>query len=82
MKFFHKTTFCLHQKQVVVFPGNQKILINKGQGFQFIGMGKNIFEKSKEVFEEANSILNFDLKNLMFSGDLVIKNNCQFLRKN
>jgi hypothetical protein len=45
-------------------------------------MGKNIFEKSKEVFEEANSILNFDLKNLMFSGDLVIKYNCQFLRKN
>jgi malonyl CoA-acyl carrier protein transacylase len=58
------------------------ILNNLGQGFQFIGMGKNIFEKSKQVFEEANSILNFDLKNLMFSGDLVMNFNCQSFRKN
>jgi len=42
-----------------------------GQGAQFIGMGKDIYEKSpkaKDLFEEANSILGFRITDIMFSG--------------
>ncbi|MEE9542434.1 MAG: ACP S-malonyltransferase [Thermodesulfobacteriota bacterium] len=42
-----------------------------GQGSQFVGMAKAIYEGSSEVkaiFEEANSILGRDLKGLMFEG--------------
>ncbi|MCU0460797.1 MAG: ACP S-malonyltransferase [Bacteroidales bacterium] len=42
-----------------------------GQGAQFAGMGKDIYEKypiAKEMFEKANSILGFRITDLMFSG--------------
>jgi len=42
-----------------------------GQGAQFIGMGKDLYEKStlaKELFEDANSILGFRITDLMFAG--------------
>eukprot|EP01080_Neovahlkampfia_damariscottae_P000707 gene707-8959_t len=61
MKLFRKTNF-LFQKQIILFPG---------QGFQYVGMGQNIYEKSKHIFDEANSVLNYDLTKLMFSGDLM-----------
>lgn len=42
-----------------------------GQGAQYSGMGKDIAEKypvSMEVFDKANELLGFDIKELCFSG--------------
>lgn len=42
-----------------------------GQGAQFVGMGKDLYENSplaKELFESANEILGFRITDLMFSG--------------
>ncbi len=42
-----------------------------GQGSQFVGMGKDFYESfssSKKVFDEANEVLNMDLKSIVFSG--------------
>jgi [acyl-carrier-protein] S-malonyltransferase len=48
-----------------------KAYIFPGQGAQFPGMGKDLFEKSsvaKEFFNQANEILKFNLTDIMFSG--------------
>lgn len=42
-----------------------------GQGAQFSGMGKNLYEsspKAKELFDKANEILGFDITKIMFEG--------------
>jgi len=42
-----------------------------GQGAQFVGMGKDLYENSplgKELFEKANKILGFRITDLMFAG--------------
>ncbi len=42
-----------------------------GQGAQYVGMGKDLFDKSaqaKELFNKANSILKFNITDLMFDG--------------
>jgi [acyl-carrier-protein] S-malonyltransferase len=42
-----------------------------GQGAQFVGMGKDLYENSplaKELFEKANEILGFRITDLMFDG--------------
>jgi [acyl-carrier-protein] S-malonyltransferase len=42
-----------------------------GQGSQFSGMGKNLYDSnaaSKEMFEQANDILGFRISDIMFSG--------------
>lgn len=42
-----------------------------GQGSQFSGMGKNLYESnaaSKELFEQANEILGFRISDIMFNG--------------
>ncbi len=48
-----------------------KAYIFPGQGAQYVGMGKDLYEKfpvAKDLFEEANSILGFRITDLMFSG--------------
>jgi [acyl-carrier-protein] S-malonyltransferase len=42
-----------------------------GQGAQFTGMGKDLYESgttAKNLFDEANDILGFDIKSVMFNG--------------
>jgi [acyl-carrier-protein] S-malonyltransferase len=49
-------------KHAYVFPG---------QGSQFIGMGKALYESNpvaKELFDRANTILGFDISEVMFNG--------------
>ena len=48
-----------------------KAYIFPGQGAQFPGMGKDLFEKSKiayELFNKANEILGFKISDIMFNG--------------
>lgn len=49
-------------KTAYVFPG---------QGAQFVGMGKDLYEthpQAKELFEKANEILGFRITDIMFAG--------------
>lgn len=49
-------------KKAYVFPG---------QGAQFVGMGKDLYESlslAKELFDKANDILGFSITDLMFNG--------------
>ena len=41
-----------------------------GQGAQFVGMGKDLYEhpKAAELFEKANEIIGFRISDIMFSG--------------
>ncbi len=49
-------------KHAYIFPG---------QGAQFVGMGKNLYEQNetaRDLFEKANDILGFRITDIMFNG--------------
>ncbi|MEE1112516.1 MAG: acyltransferase domain-containing protein, partial [Bacteroidales bacterium] len=49
-------------KKAYVFPG---------QGAQFVGMGKDLYDNNEEckaLFEKANEILGFRITDIMFAG--------------
>lgn len=49
-----------------------KAYVFPGQGAQFVGMGKDLYESSplaKDLFERANDILGFRITDVMFAGD-------------
>ena len=46
-------------------------LVFPGQGSQFVGMGKDLYENhedAKKMFLQANKILDFDITDVMFNG--------------
>ena len=59
--------FCSSIKKNLIM----KAYIFPGQGAQFTGMGKDVYEASasaRELFEKANEILGFDITKIMFEG--------------
>lgn len=48
-----------------------KAFVFPGQGAQFVGMGKDLYENNPvahDMFEKANEILGFRITDLMFEG--------------
>lgn len=62
---------------------NKIAFLFPGQGAQYVGMGKDFYEKfdiARQTFEEANDILGYDIAKICFEGpeeDLMLTENTQ-----
>jgi len=57
--------------KMVSLMGNKTCLLFPGQGAQFVGMGKDLYEKytaARWVFDRAGTVLGKDMKKLCFEG--------------
>ncbi|WP_166923280.1 ACP S-malonyltransferase [Flavobacterium poyangense] len=55
-----------------------KVIMFPGQGAQYRGMGKNLFEKYKDKMEMASNILGYDLEELCLKDPKRVLNNTEF----
>ena len=61
----------MHPQILIKTNKKMKAYVFPGQGAQYVGMGKDLYENSslaKELFEKANDILGFRITDLMFEG--------------
>ena len=79
MKFYTGSHLPISRKKLIFAPrytnsryNMKKAYIFPGQGTQFVGMGKDLYDASplaKSLFDEANHILGFAITDVMFAGD-------------
>jgi [acyl-carrier-protein] S-malonyltransferase len=71
LNFNFISTFAFQIQQKLTIQHHMKAYVFPGQGAQFTGMGKDLYENSalaKELFEKANDILGFRITDIMFEG--------------